>query len=293
MALHPLKNADFFQELFQLFKQFKPDSEFTRLSKKRLTLRASCALQFPVRDIDKIIESENDITIICRFMGLYGVDSPLPTYFNALCLKEDEEAQSLRAFLDIFNHRNYALYYQAWHAFHLNIDDYPSQSYQSVVRGISNHEKNGLMPSYGCSATLVSLKSYFKHFLPFTPITIDEQIHSWVSVESQALLGRDLVLNHNSLIGSRLYDGASKVQLSLGPINADEALQLMEEETLYDVLQWMRNVNIQFTIWFDLILKIKFENLSLAIGQTVAKLGQTTVLGLATNDEYRIKINAL
>jgi len=53
-------------------------------------------------------------TVRTRLLGLYGVDSPLPTaYLDDITLQRDGH-EALEAFLDIFNHRIFTQFYRVW-----------------------------------------------------------------------------------------------------------------------------------------------------------------------------------
>lgn len=47
-------------------------------------------------------------------MGLYGVESPLPTHYSDDIAQRREGVEATEDFLDIFNHRLIAQYYRIW-----------------------------------------------------------------------------------------------------------------------------------------------------------------------------------
>lgn len=48
------------------------------------------------------------------FMGLYGVESPLPTHYSDDIAQRREGVEATEDFLDIFNHRLIAQFYRIW-----------------------------------------------------------------------------------------------------------------------------------------------------------------------------------
>src|SRR5690349_3267682 len=76
------------------------------MRKQPIQLTVSEELGFPASSI-LISEENNQREIKLYFMGLYGVDSPLPHYFLEACLREDEESQVLRKIIGITNQRLY------------------------------------------------------------------------------------------------------------------------------------------------------------------------------------------
>ena len=52
-----------------------------RLNKnKKITLKPNHSLEFPSQDIDVKQLNEHEMELLINFMGLYGVDYPLPHY---------------------------------------------------------------------------------------------------------------------------------------------------------------------------------------------------------------------
>lgn len=57
---------------------------------------------------------ERPVTVRTRLLGLYGVDSPLPTAYLDDIAQRREGHEALEAFLDIFNHRIFTQFYRIW-----------------------------------------------------------------------------------------------------------------------------------------------------------------------------------
>lgn len=53
-------------------------------------------------------------TVRTTFLGLYGVDSPLPTAYLDYIAQRQDGHDAVTAFLDIFNHRVITQYYRVW-----------------------------------------------------------------------------------------------------------------------------------------------------------------------------------
>src|SRR5471032_2710358 len=70
---------------------------------------------FPVSEL-KTLETDPDgsPTVRTTFMGLYGVDSPLPTSYIDDITQQREGHEALAGFLDIFNHRFMTQFYRIW-----------------------------------------------------------------------------------------------------------------------------------------------------------------------------------
>lgn len=81
-----------------------------------LRIRPKLALGFPDSDIDRIEQqSDGSYQVTANFFGLYGVSSPLPTYYTEDLFEEERENRhATRDFLDIFHHAMYPMLFQAW-----------------------------------------------------------------------------------------------------------------------------------------------------------------------------------
>lgn len=81
---------------------------------KPLRLVPNDSLKCPSRDIEKCEEHLDHDRLVLNFMGLYGVTSPLPEAMLSGIHSQSEDARSWKGLLELFNHRLYTLYYEAW-----------------------------------------------------------------------------------------------------------------------------------------------------------------------------------
>lgn len=80
--------------------------------------RPDPGMGFPVSEL-KVIEiseagSPAPPTVRTKLLGLYGVDSPLPTAYLDDIAQRREGHEAVEAFLDIFNHRIFTQFYRIW-----------------------------------------------------------------------------------------------------------------------------------------------------------------------------------
>ena len=85
-------------------------------SANALRTRPSLGLGFPKSDIQSIEPKEGGgYRMSANFLGLYGVDSPLPTFYTEDLLHEQSDGYGEnREFLDIFAQSLYPLFFRAW-----------------------------------------------------------------------------------------------------------------------------------------------------------------------------------
>ncbi len=96
------------------------------------------------------------------FMGLYGVESPLPTHYSDDIAQRREGVEATEDFLDIFNHRLIAQYYRIWRKY-----SYPATFRAGGTDNISQYLLGlaGLgIP--GCAAVAAAPLSRFLALLP-------------------------------------------------------------------------------------------------------------------------------
>lgn len=80
--------------------------------------RPDPGMGFPAGEL-KAIEmdpacADRPATVRTRLLGLYGVDSPLPTAYLDDIAQRREGHEAIEAFLDIFNHRLFTQFYRIW-----------------------------------------------------------------------------------------------------------------------------------------------------------------------------------
>lgn len=80
--------------------------------------RPDPGMGFPASELKALEWSSEDqglpATVRTRLLGLYGVDSPLPTRYLDDIAQRREGHEALEGFLDIFNHRVFTQFYRIW-----------------------------------------------------------------------------------------------------------------------------------------------------------------------------------
>lgn len=111
-----------FYRFCQLLEQEKPDApklgSTEKLAADPVRFRPWPGMGFPVSEL-KVVETDDDHpdlapTVRTTFLGMYGVDSPLPTAYLDDIAQRREGHEATTAFLDIFSHRILTQYYRIW-----------------------------------------------------------------------------------------------------------------------------------------------------------------------------------
>jgi len=113
------RSASFFQALMlleRIFPDAPPIGHEGPASNERIRVRPSFELSCPTSDVESIELKGQRVQLTATFLGLYGVDSPLPSSYSEHIgqIAEDPGGARVRGFLDLFHHRLYSLLYRTW-----------------------------------------------------------------------------------------------------------------------------------------------------------------------------------
>ncbi|MEA9389771.1 type VI secretion system baseplate subunit TssG [Acerihabitans sp. TG2] len=244
-----------FYRFCQIVEQLSPDkaplgSTFS-LEQDAVRFRPHPGMGFPVSTLNAVETDpdhpERPPTVRTTFMGLYGVDSPLPTgYIDDIAQRRDGH-EGLEAFLDIFNHRMMTQFYRIWRKYH-----YPAtfeaggsdktsrclMALTGIMNGPSSHLLALLQPLMRTTRTAEGIVSVIKTHAPHTQVTVTPHQITRMSAGSQRArlslaqpqrLGDKLILGRqakeaNYLIGVALYTedpAEAKSWLPGGPLHED------------------------------------------------------------------------
>ena len=303
---------DFFQAVWLLEGLFSGDrapGEHSRLREERILFRPHSGLAFPATDIKAVELLEGDpprALVIATFMGLYGVDSPLPVYFYKEIATETPETFPLRDFLDIFNHRLYSLFYRAWKkyrpAFHFKSpgsDVYSQRALCLSGLGTGNTLDSGIVPDIKLAAFAGILSSRIRHaqglqlllahFFEGIDVRIVEHVPRWVLIPHKPMIGQGnatpSVLGQTATIGDRIYDVSGKFRIVLGPLSLTQHLSFLPEKAFARRLHYLVRLYAPDHLDYDVELRLNVEEIPpLKLGSREETLGQATWLGRPKGD---------
>ena len=108
----------FCQLLEQALPGHPPLGSSSRPANDPVRFRPDPGMGFPAGELRAIEidpeDSQHPATVRTRVLGLYGVDSPMPTAYLDDITQRREGHEALEAFLDIFNHRVFTQFYRIW-----------------------------------------------------------------------------------------------------------------------------------------------------------------------------------
>ncbi|KIG09965.1 type VI secretion protein [Caballeronia concitans] len=218
--------------------------------------RSRARLGFPGREIDRI-EFDDDNpkappTVRTTFLGLYGVDARMPSYFVDEVAQNRDGAEPLSAFLDLFHHRILTQYYRVWRKYRYPVgyrhggSDAVSRYLLSFVglgidarqTGASSGASAGvdprkLMSMLGITAqktrTAEGLAGVLQHAVPDAFITVEEFYPVWREVTDF----EPAALGEQCLLGRGFYDRSNAVRVVITPGTRETVLDLTPGRPAY------------------------------------------------------------
>jgi type VI secretion system protein ImpH len=205
-----------------------------------LRFRPDPSLGFPAGSIETIEQVDGRWRINATFLGLYGVDSPLPTHWSEDILHEQSYDTTVRDFLDIFHHRVYSLLYRLWAKYRFPVQYRGTEQDQLTDRllcliGLGSPEIRretglpvvrllrwaGLFVQQPRSAA--GLEVLVSDWLGGVPVTVHPAVGRWMPVApgDRTRLGvRNSVLGQDALLGDQIHDVTGRFGLEIGPVDS-------------------------------------------------------------------------
>jgi type VI secretion system protein ImpH len=259
---------DFFQAL-RLLERFRPDKkavgQFTHPETEVARFRAHPSLAFPASQIQAAEwPDDGPVEMTVNFMGLTGPVGVLPNPYTSLIIEREREGDnSLRDFLDIFNHRMISLFYRAWRKYRFDVAcergerDRFSRNLLSLLglgtermrdrQTISDDSLiyySGLLAQRPRSAQALQqiLSDYFD-----VPVAIEQFSGGWYRLdrETQCRLSEENTdsgeLGFGAVVGDEMWNQQSRVRIVLGPLSLERYSDFLPDGQSFKPLHsWVR-----------------------------------------------------
>ena len=257
-----LKNSNrfsFIQAVRLLHYLIRKDDLDEELIGQSIRVRPKLSLDFPGTDIDSIeeIPGENPLFLLTvTFLGLYGVSSPLPTFYTEDLMDEASRDISVtRDFLDIFNDPFYRLFYQCWSKYRQSVKIIDEQDTVYLERlfcflglGIEKHRQEvpdaqalipyiGLFTQFPRSAQ--GLKTLLAGALKEPHLEIIQCVPRTASIpeDQRIFLGTSTAnLGVNSYLGQEIDDRMGAFRIKIGPVDADAFHEFLPDTRKFDTM---------------------------------------------------------
>lgn len=284
-----------------MFPEAPAPGETTDYLEVPVRLKPSADLVFPATDVKRVERFAGDrerVQVLVTFLGLYGIDSPLPYYFYERLAQKTEETAPHRDFLDIFNHRLYAFFYRAWKKYRPRLHhrtggrDRHSRRFVALAGLGTPHALDDvslspmrLAAQAGVLApqarNAAGLEALVAAFFEGIEVEVIENVPRWVAIPSRAGLGDgDFQLGTQATIGEQIYDRSGKFRVRLGPMGVEQYLALLPGGEDTSDLQTLVRLYAPDSLDFDVELQIRSEDLpTTKLGTSGTELGYTTSVG--------------
>ncbi|CAI0776016.1 type VI secretion system baseplate subunit TssG [Serratia quinivorans] len=258
---------------------------------------------FPVSELKAVEYDENDDSkpplIRTTFMGMYGVDSPLPTAYLDDITQRREGHEALQGFLDIFSHRILTQFYRIWRkysypaTFEPGGTDSISQSLLGLVGlgipGTANHIATpvsrflallGVLRQPG--KTQEGMQALVSLLAPDTAVQVSPYCLRPVAImQPLGFYGdEDFLLDGNTPLGDEAMDANSQLLIVLSTDNEQEAQGWKPDGLLYQDLLVMLRVYLGWRFKAKIQLRVSTRLLTVPpLGDGPFWLGMNAVLG--------------
>lgn len=223
-----------------------------------IRFRSKFRLGFPGREIDAVEHDEDDPalppTVRTTFLGLYGVDARMPSYFIDEISQHHEGAEPLAAFLDLFHHRIVTQYYRVWRKYRYPVGferdgNDPISTYLLSLAGLGlgapeigrTVGPRKLLSMLGLvnqkTRTAEGLAGVLQHAVPDAAITVEEFHPVWVAIDDT----EPMPLGEHCVLGGGFFDRGNCVHVVIAPTSAASVRSLMPGHTMHeDVMHLLR-----------------------------------------------------
>ena len=277
----------------------------------RVFFSANPSLGFPASDVTGIERHPKErVQIETTFLGLNGVQSPLPSYMLEELLHDDSNIK--RDFLDFFNNRLIALFYRAWRKYRYYIrfqdnavDKFSSQVFALV--GLANEDVRGETPINWCkmlayagmlagrSRSPQAVAGIVAHCFDLEDVSIREFEFRHVEIpdSQRCRLGQyNSQLGIDTVLGERVGDISGKFVLCINDLSLSRFHDFLPSGKEFMPLCKVMEVILREQMAFDFELTLKTDEIPLLrLGEEKGgQLGWSSFLGQAEIKKQHVLI---
>lgn len=234
---------------FQALRLLRLRSANAREFGRRVRVRPAASLAFPDRDIEKIeCRDDGRYRITTNFFGLYGVTSPLPTFYTEDLIAEHLQGNDTpRDFLDILHAALYPLLFRAWekNRIWLAVAEQHdivrlSQLYALVGLGSRAHNDwpvaRALLRHAGnfnrFPRSALGLESLVRGLLEDLAVSVEPCVCDMAPIPDSAqcrLSTQACRLGEDTIVGSQMTERTSSLMIQIGPITGERLQHLLPD----------------------------------------------------------------
>ncbi|NLL14442.1 MAG: type VI secretion system baseplate subunit TssG [Fibrobacter sp.] len=292
---------DAFQILVMLEEYFCINAEDHDSWNRLIRLSANPEIAFPCSDVENVTIDHDRLSVVLSFLGLVGISSPLPNYFTEYGATHSHQKSALTDFLNIFDNRLYALFFQAWkkcYPFSLSKNDISLfLKRQNPIYVESKMEEQNLPYCYGLTVgehgNINCLIEMISDYCEGVKVSVEQWCSQWVKVDCLGVLGVDLVLSDNIVLGERITDRSGKFSVILELDRSHSIQSYNSGSGFIDGVSKIIGANLPQYLEYDVKVKFTSENMcTVKLGADNASLGIDSICGEheVNNEVYWIVI---
>ncbi len=250
----------FFQCIQKLITNGLLNPGLTELKGQSFKMLPARTLTFPAADLEQLSQTEDSWELRCHFLGLYGVDSPLPMYMNQYAMGSHIEAEQFRDFLDLLHQRSYQLYFMSWQQFR---PEY-SAHFESTALVLGGQGSSLIDPVFNAKEKLAL---FISEQVPGLSVRSCSASAAWRPLVKPCVLNAQKILRlgDDSYLGDAVYDAAGWIDIAVDLLDIDLVRTLLPGQPAHQKIR--QYIAEQFESFYRFRLTIRFppdaENLSL------------------------------
>lgn len=300
-------NFSFIQayRLIHLLLKEELGSEYSHdFALQQIKVRPELSLSFPSSDVSQIdllsIDGKSIYQITATFLGLYGISSPLPSFYTEDLFRDQVDDNPLiRDFIDIFNNHLYQAFFKIWESHQLSYQvlEAKTPSYLSYLYrfgGVENHNSNQLIPpQYNILRYLgimghlprsaLGLKIILADLIGVKDVEILQCVDSFLNIpiEQMFCLGRNgNSLGENTHLGDQVISASHAFTVKIGPVDQDAFKLLLPKSEKFQTINHVVSAYIDQPLTYKIELVVSGAQLSTSTlgGSSWSCLGHDTWL---------------
>ncbi|MBN1104059.1 MAG: type VI secretion system baseplate subunit TssG [Deltaproteobacteria bacterium] len=247
---------------------------------RAVRVRPELSLNFPdtdVTSIAKIPGEDPHYLITAAFLGLYGVSSPLPTFYTEDLMDEaSEDMTVMRDFLDIVNAPFYPLFFRCWSKYRqaVKVVEEDDSSYLErlfCLLGTGTEKlRSGIPYTHAllryiglftqCPRSALSLKTLLSDALNIRSLDIIQCVPRLAVIpeDQRCVLGASSVcLGVDTYLGSEMEDRMGAFRVRIGPVEAGIFRRFFPDTPDFLVLRGLTHLYLDQPLEWDLDVALK------------------------------------
>lgn len=266
---------------------------------ERVRVRPALTLSFPESDMEGIAYEDGMLRITANFFGLYGVTSPLPTFYTEDLIDEHLAGGSnSRDFLDIVHAALYPMLFKAWEKNRIWLavtERRDGRRLNQLMSLLGLHRANDAAPLHGLESLLphagnfnqyprsaLGLQAMVSGLLDNVPVEVEPCVPRTepIPLPARTYLGDQACeLGVDTLLGSEITECAGQAHIHVGPMPAELFERLLPGGELFPRVSRAVAHYVEAPVLCVLGLRVEpAERQAVALGNGWNRLGLNTWL---------------